>query len=220
MGTSTHRRTSGELFLTLLWQYSLCSHAILCQFWKNQSNNFHSRSKDFKSNYYQPGFSLSPLWQSLIDTRQPRCRQIHIIHWKFHLLTDVAEAPVLSDALIRLPEHWVKGLVAVSECRRGVTRDSEGSDVNLEETKSERSASVLQMLECTPTSIRVAANTAVNITVFTKFLTIRWYGSGVLLAVSNSSLYSSSSHSLCSRLTGSLRAAGMDTRAKSLPEEG
>lgn len=48
-----------------------------------------------------------------------------------YLLTDEAEAPVLSDALVGLPQHRVKGLVAVSECHRGVTRDSEGSNVNL-----------------------------------------------------------------------------------------
>lgn len=120
------------------------------------------RSKDFKSNYHQSGFRLR---QPLIDTRQPRCRPLYIIHWKSHLLTDVAEAPVFSDALIRLPKHWVKGLVAVPECRRGVTRDSKGSNVNLEETKSERSASVLQMLECAPRCIRVAANTSVNVKV-------------------------------------------------------
>lgn len=50
--------------------------------------------------------------------------------WRY-LLADDAEAAVLSDALVGLPQHRVKGLVAVSERRRGVTRDSEGSNVNL-----------------------------------------------------------------------------------------
>lgn len=48
-----------------------------------------------------------------------------------YLLTDVAEAAVLSDAFKGLPKHRVKGLVAVSEHRSGVTRDCKGSDVNL-----------------------------------------------------------------------------------------
>lgn len=52
-----------------------------------------------------------------------------------YLLTDVAEAPVLSDALVSLPQHRVKGLVAVPERRSGVTRDSKGSNVNLLEIK-------------------------------------------------------------------------------------
>lgn len=54
--------------------------------------------------------------------------------WRY-LLADYAEAAVLSDALVGLPQHRVKGLVAVSERRRGVTRDSEGSNVNLWEVK-------------------------------------------------------------------------------------
>ena len=48
-----------------------------------------------------------------------------------YLLADEAETAVLSDALVGLPQHRVKGLVAVSERRRRVTRDGEGSDVNL-----------------------------------------------------------------------------------------
>lgn len=55
------------------------------------------------------------------------------------------EAAVLSDALVRLSQHWVEGLVAVSECRRGVSRDGKGSNVNLERIKYERSASVQQI---------------------------------------------------------------------------
>lgn len=54
--------------------------------------------------------------------------------WRY-LLADEAEAAVLPDALVGLPQHRVKGLVAVSECRGGVTRDSEGSNVNLWEMK-------------------------------------------------------------------------------------
>ena len=46
---------------------------------------------------------------------------------------------------------------------------------------------------------------------------MRWNGSSVLLAVSSSWLYSSSSLSRCRRLRGSLRAAGMDTRDRSFP---
>lgn len=52
-------------------------------------------------------------------------------HWKSNLLADVVEAPVFSDALVRLPKQWVEGLVAVPERRRGVSRDGKGSDVNL-----------------------------------------------------------------------------------------
>lgn len=52
-----------------------------------------------------------------------------------YLLTDEAEAPVLSDALVGLPQHRVKGLVAVSERRSGVTGDGEGSNVNLREIR-------------------------------------------------------------------------------------
>lgn len=48
-------------------------------------------------------------------------------------------------------------------------------------------------------------------------LTMRWYGSWVWLAVSSSSLYSNSSHSLCRVLIGSLSCTGMDTLDRSLP---
>lgn len=59
---------------------------------------------------------------------------------RFYLLTDEAEAPVLPHTLVGLPQNRVKGLVAVSERRSGVTGDSEGSNVNLEETKRESSS--------------------------------------------------------------------------------
>lgn len=52
-----------------------------------------------------------------------------------YLLADEAEATILSDALEGFPQHWVKGLVAVSERCSGVTRDGEGSNVNLYEIK-------------------------------------------------------------------------------------
>lgn len=48
-----------------------------------------------------------------------------------YLLTDETEAAVVSSAFKGLPQNWVKGLVAVSEGRGGVTGDSEGSDVDL-----------------------------------------------------------------------------------------
>lgn len=64
-----------------------------------------------------------------------RYHLINVLSEKFYLFTDEAEAPVLSDTLVGLPQHRVKGLVAVSERRRGVTGDSEGGHVNLEEIK-------------------------------------------------------------------------------------
>lgn len=51
------------------------------------------------------------------------------------------EAPVLSDTLVRLSKHWVEGLVAVSECRRRVSGDGKGSNVNLEQIEYECSES-------------------------------------------------------------------------------
>lgn len=48
-------------------------------------------------------------------------------------------------------------------------------------------------------------------------LTMRSKGSCVLAALSNSSLYSSSSHSLCRVLSGSLSCTGMVTLDRSLP---
>ena len=53
-----------------------------------------------------------------------------------YLLTDEGEGPVLSDALVGLPQHRVKGLVAVPERRGGVAGDRKGSNVNLWEMKS------------------------------------------------------------------------------------
>ena len=50
-----------------------------------------------------------------------------------YLLADEAEAAVLPDALVRLPQHRVERLVSVPERRRGVTRDGKGSNVNLKE---------------------------------------------------------------------------------------
>ena len=54
-----------------------------------------------------------------------------------YLLADEAETPVLSDALVGLPQHRVKGLVVVSKCCSGVARNSKGSNVNLQNKKHE-----------------------------------------------------------------------------------
>lgn len=48
-----------------------------------------------------------------------------------YLFADETEAAVISSAFKGLPQNWVKGLVAVSESRSGVTRDSKGSNVDL-----------------------------------------------------------------------------------------
>lgn len=58
------------------------------------------------------------------------CKTNYVLFVRY-LLTDEAEAAVLPDTLVRLPQHRVEGLVAVPERRSGVTRDSEGSNVNL-----------------------------------------------------------------------------------------
>lgn len=52
-----------------------------------------------------------------------------------YLLTNEAETSILSDALVGLPQHRVKGLIAVSECCSGVTGNGEGSNVNLNPIK-------------------------------------------------------------------------------------
>lgn len=48
-----------------------------------------------------------------------------------YLFADETEAAVVSSAFKGLTQNWVKGLVAVSEGRGGVTRDSKGSNVDL-----------------------------------------------------------------------------------------
>lgn len=48
-----------------------------------------------------------------------------------YLLADEAEAAVFSGAFKGFTQNWVKGLVAVSEGRSGVTRNSEGSNIYL-----------------------------------------------------------------------------------------
>lgn len=57
---------------------------------------------------------------------------IHVVFERY-LLTEEAKAPVLSVALVGLAQHRVKRLVAVPESCGGVTRDGEGSNVNLSE---------------------------------------------------------------------------------------
>ena len=52
-----------------------------------------------------------------------------------YLLADEAEAAVLPDALEGLSQQRVEGFVVVPERRGGVTGDSKGSDVNLQERK-------------------------------------------------------------------------------------
>ena len=52
-----------------------------------------------------------------------------------YLLADETEASVLSDALKGLPQHRVEGFVSISEGGGGVTRDGEGSNVNLNRIK-------------------------------------------------------------------------------------
>lgn len=48
-----------------------------------------------------------------------------------YLFADETEATIISGAFKGLPQNWVKGLVAVSESRSGVTRDSKGSNIDL-----------------------------------------------------------------------------------------
>lgn len=52
-----------------------------------------------------------------------------------YLLTDQAEAPVLSDTFIGFSQHRVKGFVAISERSSGITRDCKGSNIDLQEIK-------------------------------------------------------------------------------------
>lgn len=55
-----------------------------------------------------------------------------------YLLTDEAKTSILSDALIGFPQHRIKGLIAVSERRSGITRNSKGSNVDLDKQKQKK----------------------------------------------------------------------------------
>lgn len=52
-----------------------------------------------------------------------------------YLLTDVAEALVLSQTFIGLPQEWVEGLVAVAVVSCSITRDGEGTNVDLHKNR-------------------------------------------------------------------------------------
>lgn len=52
-----------------------------------------------------------------------------------YLLTDVAEALVLSHTFVGLPQEWIKGLVAVAVVSCSIARDGKGTYVDLHKTR-------------------------------------------------------------------------------------
>lgn len=55
-----------------------------------------------------------------------------------YLLTDETETSILSDTLKGFPQNWVEGLIAISERCSGITGNSKGSNVNLDDQKHKR----------------------------------------------------------------------------------
>lgn len=54
-----------------------------------------------------------------------------------YLLTNVAEASVLSDTLKRLSQDWIKWFVTVAKLSRGIARYGKSSNINLYGDKTE-----------------------------------------------------------------------------------